>query len=197
MLSRLIIVTLGCISIVSSNPKAARAQPAQPIMQTRERAPTKWIVLDAIGYGGLGGMAGTLAGWGATECGFGSCKGESLAVIAGVVAGVTFGASIATAARHKLAAGQALSPMHRSTVMAGGALTGMTLGAIASFVLINGDNTGTPLGSNPQTVGILTLTGTAIGAFIARRNGDELNPQVRISPTVGASGYGLSARVVF
>jgi hypothetical protein len=173
----------------------AEAQMIQPI---RQAAPIKWVVMDAIGYGGLGTVVGMALALSSYSCPFGPCDGAAMSVVGGAVAGAIGGAAIGIHARRTLAKGEQLGAVHRAAVLAGAMISGTTLGAVASFSLINGDGSGTPLGSDETTFGMLTLGGTAIGAILAARSANELNnPRVTISPAIGAGRYGLDARLAF
>lgn len=196
MSRRLLFIAVASVSMMTSLPRLADAQSPQP---THATVSTKWVLLDAIGYGGLGTAVGVMVAAGtASSCGFGPCDGAVMAVFGGAIAGAVGGAAIGIHARRTLARGDQLTPGHRTAVIAGELLAGSTLGAIASIPLINGDGSGTPLGSNERTLGLLTLGGTAIGGIMAMRSANELSgPHVTISPIVGARRYGLDARLAF
>jgi hypothetical protein len=190
--------TVVCVAFVlSSQPMLAQNPESRP-----QRSTLKWAVADAIGYGGLGTALGFLAAvaTAGTEsgCGFGPCAGALMAIPAGAIAGAMGGAVIGARAGRALSRGDQLGAGQRTAVVVGTLLAGTSIGAIASFSMINGDGSGTPIGSDEKTFGLLTIGGFALSTAFVATHSHELNGgRIRLSPTIGAGRYGASARLSF
>lgn len=191
-MSRRLVIALA-VMVVAAPPIGAQSP-------TYSRsAPIKWAVLDAIGYGGIGAVLGTAVGVAASNsCPFGSCTGVVIGFLGGAAGGALAGATLGLHARGVIERGDRLGDGARVGVILGTVFAGTTAGAMSSFFLINGDGAGTPLGGDEVTFGMLTLTGTALGVFVAARNADELSAQrISISPAIGKGQYGIDASLRF
>lgn len=159
----------------------------------------RWGLYDAVGYGGLGFGLGLAAAWDMEGSGFGP-PGEALALIgATTVAGVVAGALIGHRAGDAVADGREVGGAHRAATLGGVVLAGAALGTLAAVPLVNGEGEGTPLGSDEQTVALLTAAGGALGAVFAWHQSDKLAPRgVSLTPTVtGSAEYGMRLRIRF
>ena len=165
------------------------AQP--PVRLQPEGGGGRWALVDALGYGGVGFVAGLAAAWD-------SEIGEGLATVAlSSLAGTAVGAVIGGRASSRIRRGEPLGGASRFAVSAGSILAGATLGACAAVPLINGEGEGTPLGSDESALAILMGGGTALGFwYLARHNGDFDSARVGITPirTID-SAYGLRVSV--
>lgn len=196
---RLFVVFTVSVSAIVAHPSAITAQSA-----SGHRGSMKWAVMDAIGYGGVGAVAGTVVGVAVSQdCPFGSCTGVVTGFLGGTVAGMALGTTIGLNARHAIESGEGLSSGHRVAVILGTVLAGTTAGALSSAFLINagdknGDGSGTTLGSDEATFGALTIGGTALGVIVASRNARELNTRrLSIAPSIGRGRYGIDAGLTF
>lgn len=158
-----------------------------------------WIVADAAGYGALGLAVGFGAGIMTNDtCPFGSCTSIVIGGLTGALVGTMGGAKIAVSARDAVARGEPLGSGHRSAVTLGAVLGGATLGALGSSLMINGNGSGTPIGSDERTFALLTVTGLFGGAYFVARHSHELDPpRMNVMPVVGKGRVGLSTRMVF
>lgn len=164
----------------------------------------KWILLDAVGYGGLGFGLGLLANLGLEDSGVGPVQppepphtlrdpsplgygfpdltltsfgpdGTTLAVIAATtVAGTVAGALIGHRAQRIIAEGGHVSGIHRAAVLGGAIMAGGTVGALISIPLIAPEGENTRLGSDEQTFAFLVGSGAALGALLVLRYRHEL-----------------------
>ena len=158
-----------------------------------------WIVADALGYGTLGFFAGAVAGAVASsgqDCGFGPCEAPVLMAVGGGLLGVAGGAALGINARRAAAAGTPISNAHMAAMKIGGALGGATLGALISSTMINGEGSGTRIGSDEATFFSLTGIGLATGIWFVASHGRELD-RLTVSPSVRAKRYGLNAQLSF
>ena len=152
-----------------------------------------WALVDGLGYGGVGALAGVALAW---DQDYGS--GFST-ILVGTGAGVLVGGLVGHAADRTLARGEALGGAHKAAVVTGSVLAGTVVGALASAALINGEGSGTPLGSDESTFTVLTLGGAGLGVAYAWWRRDALNPRgVTATPRVSADGeVGLHFQVRF
>jgi len=167
----------------------ALAQEATRLRSDEESG--QWTLVNAIGYGGVGFLAGIAA---ASDQEIGAAAGT---IALGSIVGVAAGVAVGRRASSRIRAGEPLGGASRFAVSAGTILAGATLGACAAVPLINGEGAGTPLGSDESTLGILMGTGTLLSAWYLRRHIDEFNGrQVGIAPirTID-SAYGLRVSV--
>lgn len=159
----------------------------------------KWVLLDAVGYGGVGFGLGLAAAWGIEGDDIGPPASALAVVGASTAAGVVAGFLIGRRARNRIADGMPVEGAHRAAVIGGVVGAGAVLGALAAFPLVNGEGEGTPLGSDEQTVLLTTLAGGALGSLYAWKHSDELSGgTLRVTPAISrTTGYGLRVRVGF
>ena len=170
-----------------------RAFAQQPMRSQSDGERGRWALVNAVGYGGVGFLAGVAAAW---DQEIGAAVGT---IALGSVAGVATGTAIGRRAASRIRSGEPLSGTSRFAVSAGTILAGASLGACAAVPLINGDGAGTPLGSDESTLAILMGTGTLLSAWYLRRHAHEFNGErVGITPirTID-SAYGLRVAVRF
>jgi hypothetical protein len=169
----------------------ARAFAQSPVRLQPESGGGRWALVDAVGYGGVGFVAGLAAAWD-------SEIGEGFATVAlSSLAGTAVGAVVGHHASRRIRRGEPPSGASRFAVSAGSVFAGATLGACAAVPLISGEGEGTPLGSDESTLAILMGGGTLLGFwYLARHNGDFDGTRVGITPirTIDA-GYGLRVSV--
>lgn len=159
------------------------------------RGAPMWSLFDAVGYGGLGFGIGFMM----APKDLGSIGAGAAMIAAGGVAGLVIGARLGRRAEAAVERGEEITPGHRTGVVGGVVLAGATLGAVASIPLLNNQGPGTALGSDEQTVGILVLAGSALGALYVWRNSDGLAPKrVDVAPAViGGRQVGLGIHLRF
>jgi hypothetical protein len=152
-----------------------------------------WALLDAIGYGAIGCGLGVMTGWESTYSAFYGT------VAAMTVAGICTGATIGNRAQKALAQGQPLATGHRRAVIAGVVMAGASLGALASVRLIQPAGEGTPLGTDQQTLALMSTAGAVVGYLYAWSNRDRLTPRrVVVFPALRESGrYALNVQMCF
>jgi len=164
-----------------------------PVRLQPEGVSGRWGLVDAVGYGGVGFLAGVFAAWD-------SEMGEGVTTIGlSSLAGAAIGAVIGSHASSRIRNGEPVGGTSRFAVSAGAILAGATLGACAAVPLINGEGEGTPLGSDETTLALTMGTGTLLGAWYLRRHTDEFNSaRVGITPirTID-SAYGLRVSMRF
>ena len=173
---------------------AACAQGSRTPMPSRG-----WIVADALGYGTLGFVVGAATGAVLTsgeDCGFGPCAEPVLMALGGGLLGMAGGGALGINARRSAAAGVPISSGHSAAMKIGGALGGATLGALISLTMINGDGSGTRIGSDEATFFSLTGAGLVTGIWFVGSHGRELD-RLTVTPSVGAKRYGLNAQLNF
>jgi hypothetical protein len=151
----------------------------------------RWTLVNAVGYGGVGFLAGVAAAWD-------SEIGEGVATIGLTsLAGTAIGAAIGSHASSRIRRGEPLGGTSRFAVSTGALLAGATLGACAAVPLINGEGEGTPLGSDESALAITMGAGTLLGVWYLRRHSSEFDgARVGITPirTID-SAYGLRVSV--
>lgn len=186
---------VACLVLGVASPAAA-----QPGASPTSDGGMKWVLLDAVGYGGVGfGLGLAAAGNMENDDGIGP-PGSALAVIgATTAAGIVTGTLIGRRARNRIIEGKPVTGVHRAAVIGGVVGAGATLSALAAVPLINGEGEGTPLGSDEQTVLLMTLAGGALGSLYAWKHSDELSGgALRVTPTISeATGYGVRIRTSF
>ena len=157
-----------------------------------------WRTLDAFGYGALGAVAGAAATLEADCSGY-ICATHFVGVFGGFAVGAVSGASMGGRADDAVAQGRPVHGVHRGGVALGTLLAGSALGAVASVPLINGEGSGTFLGSDEQTVTVLAVLGAGLGALhVGRRWGELTGTTFEIGPTAVDSGRpGVLARLRF
>ena len=168
--------------------RALAQLPAQP---QYEGGSGRWTLVNAVGYGGVGFLAGLAAAWD-------SDMDEGVATIGlTTLAGVVTGAAIGHGASSRIRRGEPVGGTSRFAVSAGTILAGATLGACAAVPLINGEGAGTPLGSDETALGILMGGGTLLGAWYLSRHAGELSgARLGITPIrTRDSAYGLRVSV--
>lgn len=168
--------------------------PGQAASPDSARAPGAALTIaDAVGYAGLGFGLALLGTWDMEGDGFGPPSAAVAIIGVGTLAGLLGGAVIGQRARRAIAAGDPLTPAHRTASLAGVALAGGALGALAAVPLINPSGEGTFLGSDERAVTLLTASGLALGSLYAWRLGPRLGPSaVRLTPEArGDGGFGL------
>jgi hypothetical protein len=183
----------------------------------------KWVVADAIGYGGLGFGLGVLVaraversggapvqpaasvqlsggsytshyGLGNLDLGYGP-DGTTLALVAAAtMVGAVAGGMVGLDARRIATGGGRVEGLHRTAVLGGGVLAGGTMGALAAVPLVAGPGEGTPLGSDEQTVALLVGSGAFMGALFVRKYRHELGTK-SISVTPSSVGRGVAVQV--
>ena len=170
---------------------ADRAVAQSPVRLESEGGSGRWGLVNALGYGGVGFLAGVAAAWD-------SEIGEGVATIGlSSLAGVVVGAAIGGHASNRIRNGEPLSGTSRFLVSTGTVLAGATLGACAAVPLINGEGSGTRLGSDESALAILMGGGTALGVwYLTRHRGDFDGARLGIAPvrTID-SAYGLRISV--
>ncbi|HKY98974.1 MAG TPA: hypothetical protein VJL35_14030 [Gemmatimonadaceae bacterium] len=186
-------LSLALFATAAISPESIQAQ--QPLTQP-SRA---WIVADALGYGTLGFVVGGAVGIAATsgsDCGFGPCMGAVLMALGGGILGSTGGAMLGVNARKAVAEGRGITRGHQAAMELGGIVGGLTLGALISSTMINGEGSGTPLGSDEMTFWSLTGAGAVAGAWFVSSQRHQLD-RIRVSPTISHRRYGLDASLSF
>ena len=189
------IPVLVAIGVLESEPALAQASRSEPPRMSRF-----WTFADAAGYGSLGTGVGLLTGLAVGgSCGYGPCVTALLGAASGAVIGVTGGIHLAQNARRRLESGKALETTQMTAVRAGAVLAGSVAGLTASFLLINPKGSGTPLGDDDVTFGLLTGGGMALGAVLGARHKGELSPQrIAITPGLhGSRGASLQVAISF
>ena len=148
--------------------------------------------LNGLGYAMAGGAIGVAATANVGCNGPGWCivPGAMVAAtLGGVLAGAITGYTINSSARRKIDSGQPLGGAHLAAISVGTVLGGAALGAIAGGVLINPSGSGTFLGSDEQTLALLTTVGAGFGVFCLRRHWNELTGRsVDVQPAVTRGG---------
>lgn len=172
------LVVLGLLTLLAG-PRPADAQ-----------APR---LLTTLGYGAMGATAGGLVTAGA-ECsgdsGFICIPGEFVVgVIGGGVAGLLLGNALASSANKAVAEGRSVGSGTLTALalgsVAGGALVGLSVGAL----LINNGESGTVLGSDEQTALVTALAGAGFGVFhLSRRWGALTGRPMEVAPSFGTDG---------
>ena len=186
-------LSLALFATAAISPDGIQAQ--QPLIPP-SRA---WIVADALGYGSLGFIAGGAVGIIATsgrDCGFGPCMEAALTALGGGILGSVGGAMLGVNARAAAAEGRGITRGHQAAMELGGIVGGLTLGALISSTMINGDGPGTPLGSDEMTFWSLAGAGAVAGAWFVASTRQQLS-RIRVSPTVSPRRYGLNASLDF
>lgn len=178
---------------VQPTPALAQSDLAPP----GERPGVHWTVLDAIGYAGVGFGLGLLATWDLEGDDFGPPPLALVIIGSGTAAGLVGGALIGQRARRAVAMGRDPTPAHRAAALAGVALAGGALGALAAVPLIDPAGQGTPIGSDERTVLVLTAAGTALGGLFAWSQRGSLRASgVRVTPEARRDGgYGIGVRL--
>lgn len=189
------VVFLLLVILLCGTPVPAAAQTDS---STAPGGGVRWALLDAIGYSGLGFGLGLLAAWDMEGTSFGP-PDEAVAVIAAsTAAGLLTGAVIGRRAQNAIAQGRRPGGAHRAAALAGVAMAGGTLGALAAVPLINGEGEGTVLGSDEQTITVMMLGGTALGSlYMLRKRAAFPSNRIRVTPGIfGRGEYGLRVRVM-
>jgi hypothetical protein len=192
-----VVLLLAFILAVGGRSSAlAQAAPATPM----KSAP--WGLLDLLGYGVLGGATGiVIAGTAASGESWDSGTGVALVLgglAGGLWAGVLVGGEIGARAERAITQGRTISPGHRAAVALGVVLTGATLGAIPAGVLVGrGSEEGTPLGSDEQTIGLLTGAGASLALLYVKAKWSQLaGTTVTATPFIREHGQmGLLVRL--
>jgi hypothetical protein len=156
----------------------------------------KWLLLDAVGYAGLGFGAGVLANRSTplTQSG----EVTILATVGtATIVGLLTGAALGQRAERTLSRGDALGTGQLLSVAGGAVLGGATLGALAAVPLIAPDGEGTVLGTDEQTFAILAGAGTVLGSLYVWRHWNRLTRgMIEIIPATDGNGqYGLRLRI--
>jgi hypothetical protein len=177
----------------------ARAS-AQEVSQPQPRSGiARWGLIDAVGYGGLGVVAGyafAIASMGDED--WVPSDGAVMAIPALAAVGMITGAVIGHNASSRLRSGQPLGAGSRFAVTLGAVLGGATLGAASSFALVNSpEREGTALGSDEATVALLMGAGAALSTWYVVHHSSDFD-EVRMSVVpmrTRDSAYGV--RVAF
>lgn len=159
-------------------------------------------LLNGIGYAALGGTLGIAATAGSGCSGSGLCilpDGMIPAMLAGVVLGGIGGAAINSSAQRTISSGEPLSGGQLAALSVGTVLGGAVLGMVAAGALINGDGTGTFLGSDERTAALMTAAGAGFGVFCLHRQWGKLTGRnVHVQPAVLNDGRpGVVASIRF
>jgi len=162
-----------------------------PVRLESEGGSGRWGLVNALGYGGVGFLAGVAAAWDS------DLEGAVATIGLSSLAGVVVGTAIGRHASNRIRNGEPLSGTSRFAVSAGTILAGATLGACAAVPLINGEGEGTPLGSDESALAILMGGGTALGVwYLTRHRGDFAGARLGITPIrTKDSAYGLRVSV--
>ena len=140
-----------------------------------------WRTLSTPGYavGGLVAAAGPAFSTNSIESGvtvFG----------VGLVAGVITGWVVGGAAEERLARGEALPGWHKNALRTGTVLTGAGVGALGSFLIINGDAGGGEGAASDEAIfGGLVAGGAVLGALT------QVLLESRLEPGPARAGFGL------
>lgn len=171
---------------------AAAADPASGQTADPPAPGASWTVLDAIGYAGLGFGAGLVAAWDLDGNDFGPPPLALGIILGSTVTGMASGAVLGHLARRSVTDGRPLSTGHRAAALAGVAMAGGALGALAAVPLINPSGEGTFLGTDERTILLTTGAGLALGSLYAWRVRDQLRSRsVRFTPEVRGDRIGL------
>lgn len=167
------ISAIAILALMAARPAGASAQ--------------SWAFLDGLGYGAAGAGLRLLAGWEA-DCADYVCMETMGRTLGGLAAGGIIGGVMGRRADRLVERGDPVGGSHRAGVAAGAVLAGAAMGGIGSFLLINGEGSGTFLGSDEQTFSGLVLAGAAVGVLIAGSRWDDLTgaagSRVAVRPTV-------------
>jgi hypothetical protein len=160
---------------------------SQPIVAT---PPLPWSFIDAVGYGGLGFGVGFGLSFVVASDATIDALGTVVATIGvSTIAGIAGGTAIGRTAHRRVLDGRPVGSELQAAALAGAMLGGATLGALASIPLIEGEETGTPLGSDATTFGITTGVGALLGTLYATRYAATLPVGgITAVPTVAAHG---------
>lgn len=199
-LRRMVIVALLVVAsstaLPAQSPGPARAvvrdtMLAPPSSQpSRAKPPLPWSFVDAVGYGGLGfGVGFGLSFVVASDASLDDLGAVIATIGVSTVAGIAGGTAIGRTANRRVLDGRPVGSELQAAALAGAVFGGATLGALAAIPLIEGEETGTPLGSDEATFGITTGVGALLGALYATKYAATL-PVAGITavPTVAAHG---------
>jgi hypothetical protein len=165
------------------------------------RTGARWCIVDALGYGAVGGYAGHAAGAGIER----SFDNESVIpadlalMLVGGVVGFAAGWETGANAVDAHANGHTFTTARRITVASGAIPAGAILGAFVAYQMRRDNISGeTALGSNQQATVILLSTGAALGAVYAWRFRHTLpGSKVTVSPLVTPQRFGVVVRKPF
>lgn len=157
--------------------------------------------LNILGYGAVGGAAGALATVGA-ECsgsGFICIPAEFVvATIGGSLVGMIAGNALASSANRAVDEDSRPGSGTLAALSLGSALGGAAVGVLFGGLLIDGEGSGTFLGSDEHTLLITGLAGATLGIVqIARRWGALTGHSVEVRPVLdpaGRTGLNLTVR---
>jgi hypothetical protein len=148
-------------------------------------AAAQWRALSTTGYaaGGLAAAAGPAF---AAE----SYAGGLTAFAAGLGGGLVVGWLIGDSAGDRLERGEALSNGHKHAIRAGTVMAGAGVGALASFLVINGSGGGGDgISSDESIFGSFVAGGAALGVLTQALLESRLEPAVlTVAPAVGNEG---------
>jgi hypothetical protein len=170
-------------------------QAQDPASSKRATPGAPWGLVTAIGYGGLGfgiGVGLAIAPL-KEEQDLEAYAERALAFVpAATIVGLGVGAAIGRSASARLARSEPLSPMHRGAVITGSTLAGGTLGVLVAAVMISGDGSGTPIGSDEQAVTICAGTGTVLGLLYGQSRLARAHARtMEATPLLGGGRYGV------
>jgi hypothetical protein len=186
-------LVLSCLLV------GARAS-AQDVSQPQPRSSIgRWGLIDAVGYGGVGLVAGYAFAIATMADGdWVPSDGAIMAIPALTAVGMLAGAVVGHNASSRLRNGEPLGGGSRFAVTAGAVLAGATLGAALSYPLIAPpEREGTPLGSDESTVALMMGVGAAIGtAYVLHHSGDFDDVRVSVAPIrTRDAAYGIRVAV--
>ena len=184
-----ITVAIAALSLAGTR---AAAQITTPSV---EQPSGRWVLVSAVGYGGIGTLAGVVAAAAIGSDAF-IIDGAQLATIGtGAVLGALAGATIGTEARQSMRNGEPLGGVSRKALELGAVMAGATAGAILSTPIVMGHQ----INADTEVFSAFTASGAILGALYADRHRQELESiRLSIAPVhVPRAGYGLRVAVGF
>jgi fatty acid desaturase len=148
-------------------------------------AAAQWRALSTTGYA-AGGLAAAVGPAFAAN----SYEGGLTALAAGLGGGLVVGWLIGDSAGDRLERGEALSNGHKHAIRAGTVMAGAGVGALASFLVINGSGAGGEgIASDESIFGSFVAGGAALGVLTQALLDSRLEPAaLTVVPAVGGQG---------
>jgi fatty acid desaturase len=147
-------------------------------------AAAQWRALSTTGY-----AAGGLAAAAGPAFAANSYEGGLTALAAGLGGGLVVGWLIGDSAADRLERGEALSNGHKHAVRAGTVMAGAGVGALVSFLVINGSGAGGEGASDESIFGSFVAVGAALGVLTQALLDSRLEPAaLTVAPAVGDQG---------
>lgn len=163
--------------------------------QQQSRHSTRWALVDAVGYGGLGTLLGTAVAFTQSYETITPPASWFASIGAGAALGLATGAAIGGNAQRKIEQGRPVSPTHRGSVKFGAVMAGACVGALASVPIISGS----AIQADEAVLATLAVSGGALGGMFASRHDEELTSyRFTVAPAhVPRAGYGVRVAFAF